>query len=341
MSEEDIDFLFDDDIDDEDGDSAKPIAVNEKRRRNVLVAAVSVLALTVSAGAFVIYDNLTKGPPPPPPPREITMQLVNNEQLWWADSMCSVMSTWPSRMQDLPDKYSSGSPMKVRKGMIETLEKNAGVLKNVAEDISAIPEKSHKMALAKQDKVTIVENIKKTGNTPSESTSSVSNRVAAAINGYSASLRDMAKDLDSVADYDANGVRTTISRVAASFDEMNDQYAKEISSAFSGDIFDNVVTMDAVSKLETCNGSLINPDELEKEHGTEIEEQSKIREYASLQRCNEFKQNVGTVANKSEEVIKKEKICDDFLSSTDINSSDPLFDSKIDFSEEDAVKVKM
>ena len=131
----------------------------------------------------------------------------------------------------------------------------------------------------------------------------------------------MAKDLKTYADYDEYGMRGAISRVQHGLDAAYQQFGTSLAGVFDDGIFENAVTLQAVSQLESCSGALIDQDKLESKYGEEIKKQEKIAEFVNFNRCKAFIDNSSRITNKNESYNSSVNSCNSLLSTITIDGT--------------------
>lgn len=331
------------DLDDLDFDSPDPSPT--KRRRSPVKAILSalgfalflvvVVALAIGGVAYVAQQNTPE--PTAPEPDTIVLQHVNTEQVLWADQLCVEVSGWQGERGRMPEFGEPASSDDARLAMARNLRENAEIVSGRAEALAELPPRAHERAAEDLAEVTVADNYRvlTTGIDPAVYSST--QRLTSALNGYAASLRDMATDLENLASYDPYGIRLQISRISTFFGQMNDELARELSEALSAETFDNLVTLEAVAGLETCNGSMVDSSRLTSEHGAELDTQRVAREFVISNRCEDFSEDYAAVTTDPE-VTRNAEACTQYLASVTVNASNPVLSARID--ERDAERAK-
>lgn len=220
---------------------------------------------------------------------EITLQTVNMEQVGWADRTCAVVNSW--RYEQFPVYEEETEPFYIKNDMAESLRGNATRMRDNAENISLVPYLAHQHATEIVDDVTLVNNYRVVGPDQDHDLSHASQSVSASMMDYAQSMEDMASDLENIAMYDFNGMRTGILRVGNFFDEMNEELRGDLSDVLTLELFDNPMTMDRVASLESCNENMISQEMIAQEYGDEIREQKVLEDIVIQDRCEALLNN--------------------------------------------------
>lgn len=332
------------DLDDLDFDTADP-ATSTKRRKGPLRAILSalgfalfllvVVALAIGGVAYVAQQNT---PEPQAPPQEtIVLQHVNTEQVLWADQLCIAVSSWQGERGTMSEFSEPASSDDARTAMAKNLRENAEIVSERAENLAELPLQAHERAEQDIAEVTVADNDRVLASGIDPAVYSSTQRLTSALNGYAASLRDMATDLENLASYDPYGIRLQISRISTFFGQMNDELGRELSEALSAETFDNAVTLEEVSSLETCNGSMVDSDRLTSEHGPELDTQRVAREFVITNRCEDFSEDYSALSDDPE-VARNLTACTQYGATANVNPSNPVLSARID--ERDAERAK-
>lgn len=326
-------------LDDVDGFHSSKERKSGKKGLILTVAAV-VTCLGAGLGYAVHSGMVTLPKDSPPPVVETTqdeaaekpvVQLVNIEQLTWANMMCVEMAQYPQKLKSMPVYDKQASPIVVKKDMAEVLKENALVIRNEAKRINSAVAWAHDKALKKQLNTLVTDNNRAVGDVVDPRTSAASHKMSSALNGYANSLSDMAKDLDAIATYDFGGMREAIAAAPGTMEELSRNLAANVSHVFEDDLFDNVVTMEAVALSTYCNGAFINIDELRQEFGDELDEQQKLKNMAVRARCEEFVDRTDRVSISNESLKKNRKACEEALISSDSAATASQYPNGVDY----------
>ena len=219
------------------------------------------------------------------------------------------------------------SPKTIRDDISDILDRNAYRLGVRSVSLKELPEKVHSKMLEDQEDTIVSDAKKKVGEDIDPNIVDMSTQLSSSFEDYSQSLYDMKKDLDSIADYDENGLRSSIKRVTGSFEKVNNSFINDVIK-----YFDNLATLKKATESENCAGSFANLDELSQEDKDKLAEQEKIREYAIFDRCNSFVDNSKNSNVMNDDLKFNIEMCNDVLSRTVVDKSDPLFENGIESS---------
>lgn len=273
------------------------------------------------------------------PAKDVTLQLVNTEQVFWAENICDSMSNWGEEtLKEVPPPerekgYTSG---KASKEIISVLYDNANILRKRADEIQTAVPKSYNMAKEFEKDTILTDNNKTVGQSPDNRITNASSNINMSLKSYADGLVSMANDLKSKASYDFNGQRDTISMISQSLDGMEDELGNMLSKEVNDSLFENTVTMERVSQLEACNGAIISSEELDRQRAEEISEQETIRNYVNYRRCEYFmsdRQRFG-----GSEFSSSEQACDKVLKESTFTGDDPV--SHWNINTQDAERAK-
>lgn len=339
LSDEELSFL----LDDEDESSPEEKKTKKKKRSPV----VPIVLLVVALVGGLLYVNAQGDNTPAPPvekkPEEVSLQLVNLQQVSWADNICTTISAWDDDGLVKPMKgYEKPAfILKARNDMVKNLKYNAKQIKKMASDVSNLPEKVHEDAVYKEREALVVDNYRKVGNSVDKSVGESSRNLAASMQGYASALEELATSMQRVADYNFDGMRGSIDDTNKTLEGMKTQFSDDVRAALPDDFFDNTMTMEAISNLESCNGDVINRDALYKERGKEIKDQGIISDFVVMERCQQFLDNMKRVSNPSENAQLSADACQEFLSTTTVDANNPLVSGKVNSFDDERVKPEV
>lgn len=306
-------------------DEEKP--KKSKKGKIILFIILLIVILLIVAGLMSPEkgnsDNKVEGK------QTAELELVNSEQVNYAKEMCSIIPTWEKNMVPMKNVKTAKSPLKVRDEMVFVLESNAAALNKESKELAQIPSKVYDISKRDTKDILVTDNVLKIGDQPDEKVSQSAQSLSTTLSGYAGSINTMAQDLKKVAPYDEPGIRSAIENVNNSFDSLNSQFTKDVGVSINDNIFDNVVTMQKVSEIKECNGAFINPDDLKKEKGQEIEQQAKISSYALQDRCRGFLASSQSVPEDSmtDQIKQSVTLCKESLASGTDYSKDPYIQS--------------
>lgn len=264
--------------------------------------------------------------------QRVELPLINTEQVAWTDEVCRLSSQdeWGSSLHNMYTYDDKKSPKTIRDDISDILDRNAYRLGVRSVNLKELPEKIHSQMLEKQENTAVSDANKKIGEDIDPNIINMSQQLSSSFEDYSQSLYDMKSDLDSIADYDENGLRSTIMKVSKSFKKVNDSFNNDINNAFNIKYFDNLSTLEKASESENCSGSFANLDELDQKDKEELSRQNKIREYAIFERCDSFINNSKNSTVMNDDLNFNIEMCNDVLSRTVVDKDDPLFKNGID-----------
>ena len=298
---------YTDDIDDLIAVGDEELVENRKRRkkeeRKTLIRNILIILLVIAVGVGVFfgvsayndYQRKQEMLRAEASREEVTLQNINLEQVEWADQMCSLVNSWDfNQFDSYPEEEE---PYNAKADIAKSLRSNAEIMNTNAEEISAVPFVAQQKAIEIIDGVTLTDNYRVVDNHMEKNTSRASQTVSAALTDYARSMEDMASDLDNISDYHFDGMRAGILRTGNFFDQMNEQLREELSSVLTLDIFDNAVTMERVSSLESCNETMVDQDKLFAEYGDELREQKVVKDIVVQDRCESLLNNNELIAD--------------------------------------------
>jgi len=348
MAEEwDLDGLDDlgdlDDLDDVEEKSQK----NKKKKENkkeksgfskLIPVFIIIIVLLIIVYSFTSTDNNDNTKDPETETTESKQEdraelpLINTEQVAWADEVCRLSSQdqWGSSLHNF-DSYSDKQyPKTVRDDMADILGRNAYRLGVRSNDLKDLPQDIHDKLIDYQQNTTVADANKKVGNDIDPKIIAMSEQLSSAFDDYSRSLYDMKDDLDKVADYDANGLRSSVSQVAGSFEKVNKVFEDDVNNAFDIKYFDNLPTLEKASQSENCSNNFANLESLDDENKEKLVQQNKIRDFAISSRCESFLDNTKNSYSVNDDLMSNIEICNDVLSRTVVDKDDSLFSGGVD-----------
>lgn len=357
----DLDGLDDlDDLDGEDLDNDKKKSSKKKKEKNsngfskiipilaVIVVILIIIYFTTSNNSENSKENESDDSASETTTSEVQervkLPLINTEQVAWTDEVCRLSSQdeWGSSLHSMPSYDKKKTPKTIRDDISDILERNAYRLGVRSVDLKELPMKVHSTMLEKQSETTVADANKRIEEDVIDpNIITMSQQLSSSFEDYSQSLYDMKSDLDSISDYDENGLRSTIKKVTNSFKEVNDSFNSDVNSAFNIKYFDNLSTLEKAAESENCSGSFANLDELSQEDKEKLTQQDKIREYAIFERCNSFINNSKNSNSMNDDLKFNIEMCNDVLSRTVVDKSDPLFKNGIDQQDSDRAMPKI
>lgn len=331
MSDEELDLLLNEGDDDAEGN-----AENQKKNNKFFPLAIIIILVAVVVGAVTLTnggdsgENAGEETSTTEAPKDMSLQLVNLQQVAWADNMCKNISTWDKEISKLDKPDDEVFVGKARRMIVKNLKRNSDNISDIANGLGDVPKKSLADATKKASEATIVDNYLKVDDTVDEKTDSATRSLQSSLNGYASALKDLAGSMDSVASYNFDGMRDSIKESQNTLESMNKRLSKDVSNAFGEDFFDNTMTMKAVAELESCNGSVINSEELKKDKGQEISDQETLSDYLVMKRCKQFMENTEGFDSSDSATGRNRSACEEFLSSVTVDENDPVVSGKIE-----------
>lgn len=340
MDFNDLSILFDD----EDVSEKKDKDKKEKKKNNWAIPAGIVAIIGLVIGVAVVsggedgkeQEETVATSTTPEVPQNLQVDLVNLQQVAWADKTCSLVEDLGENKLELKPTGNETNPVKARKFISWDINRNLKRLDDIADDFSQLPETS--LSKAQQDEKNTMpgDNNLKVGNEVDGNVSTASRGIASAFEGYASALESLQSHLNSIASYNFNGIRDGIENTNGEINNLNGQLSQTISQNFSDDTFDNVATLKAVSELESCGNMMIDKDELKKEKGEELAKSDKVRNIVSVRRCKSYLDN--TPQDSQDESIKERRSsCEDVVSSVVLDPNDPYTKAQIDMQEDKRV----
>lgn len=339
MDFNDLSILFDDEDVSEKKDEDK-----DKKKNNwaIPIGIVTIIGLVIGVAAVssggggeekeeVVVESTT-----PEVPKDLQVDLVNLQQVAWADKTCTLVKDLSENRLELKPTGNETNPVKARKFISWDISRNLKRLDDISDDFSQLPETSLARAQQDEKKTMPGDNNLKVGNEVDGNISTASRGIASAFEGYASALESLQSSLNGIASYNFNGIRDGIENTNGEINNLNGQLSQTISQNFSDDTFDNVATLKAVSELESCGNMMIDKDELKKEKGEELAKSDKVRNIVSVRRCKSYLDN--TPQDSQDESIKERRSsCEDVVSSVVLDPNDPYTKAQIDMQEDKRV----
>lgn len=323
-----FDDIFDDDID-------SPPIKKEGRKKSkfpVMIASLIVIASLIGGGWYAVKKNIVPLPQSSQeqtddgldPNRERTdeqLQLVNTQQVYWADGICNVTSEWSnSKFPGSINIDGKATVMKNKKAISDSLAADAKELRKRSGTLPSLIEDAYTKALEYQESSTTITDHNKIVTEVDPSVVEATNRLKEGINRYAGSLESMSRDLSSYADYDEYGTRAAITRVQKGLDKAYQEFGFALTGVFDEGLFENAVTLKAVSELESCSGALIDDNELNSRYGDELQKQETIEEFIDYKKCQVFIDNSNRVTNRNESYNDSVNECNTLLSTITVDN---------------------
>lgn len=282
--------------------------------RNVMIV---IVAIALAFGVFYLYkeynvqqERQAAEQAEAARPR-VSIQLVNGEQVEYADRLCKAVTRW--NQEDFPVYQNPEKPNVVRKDMAQSLYANADRMEKQAMDIVNLPKLAHIDAIRNTDAVLLPQTLSVVdAETIDPGIEKANADLLAALGNYTASMRDMAKNLEDLSSYNYDGMRAEIIRINSMFEAMNADLEQNLKGIFTTDLFENEVTMEAVSELESCNEGFIDIDTLAPMEET-LTVQEAIRDRAAYNRCIDFLQSNSNKDIQEDIVRENLEACDEFV----------------------------
>lgn len=338
MDYNDLSILFDDEDVSEKKDTKK-----EKKRPGwiIPVAIVSVLGLVIGGAAMMGGNEepekeVIATETEEPVPEDLTVQLVNLQQVAWADETCSVVNKWGQDKLELKPTGNETNPVKARKIISWDMDRNITRLGDMSNEFTELPQTALSKAKKLESETMPGDNNLKVGNEVDEKINTASRGIASAFEGYSSAIKTLQKNLNGIADYNFNGIRDTISKTNGEIDNLNGQLAQNISQNFNEETFDNLATLQAVSELESCASIMIDPTKLKEDKGEELDMMNKVNRIVSVRRCKSYLDNT-SAETEDQEIIKRRSSCEEVVSSIVLDPNDPFTDAQINMLEDQRV----
>ena len=338
MDYNDLSILFDDEDISEKKDDKKS---GGGRKWFVPVTIIAIFGAVVGgAVVFGQQDQPIEETEPVPTTEQVSddlsVELVNLQQLSWAEQSCSAINKWSEDKKELKPTGNETNPNKARKFISWDIDRNLERLSEISQDFSSMPESSLTQAKNKEEETHPGQNHLKVGSEIDAEVSAASRGIASAFEGYSSALETLQSNLNGIADYNFNGIRDGISKTNDDLASLSTQLAETLSQNFNEESFDNLATIKAVSELDACNGIMIDAGKLRGEKSEELDMVEKIDRIVSVRRCQSYLDN--TSENVEDETISAHRAsCQDVVSSIVLDPNDPHADAQIDMKESQRV----
>lgn len=333
FSEEELKALFEnEEAEENEGKSKKAPAIIIFIIKVISVLIAIALALAASIYSYHWYQN-KKEQQSAPVAESASVELVNLQQVNWAKQLCSY--SFPNLSDDLMS-IDDKSLNKTRSNMIKILNDASSEAQMLSQNMLSLPQEVYNQSLVSAESIQVVDNYRVVNDVDPKVYSS-SAGMSLAFSDYQKSLVSMTSDLQSVADYDASGMRSAMSRISTSFPEINNELNRALSHSVSEDSFDNISTMYAVSQIESCDYPVVDENRLRDNFGESLSKQLKINEFSSMQRCKGFLSNVSSSSTHDEETSSNIDSCNSLLSSSTIGENDPV--SLLDINNMDSQRI--
>ena len=307
----------------------------QKNRAVVPLVIVGVLAAVI-AGVSLSGNGDEEQPPPVAKKVNADLQLVNLQQVAFADNLCSAIDSWGRDTRELEVPDDQVNPVKARKMVLKNIAGNIDRIKELSKDFDTIPEKSLEQAQEMAEDTVVTDNNLKVGGSIDEKVASTTKGITSSFRGYASAVDDTRKKLSIVANYNFNGIRDELTKTQEDLKKLNGQLSDTLGKTINEDAFDNTATLVAVSQLESCQGILFDYDQLSKEKGKEISDMKIVSDIAVKQRCEQYMDN--TKSLKGNEVVDtNRKACGDFLQSVTIDQKNPLARAEINTHEDQRI----
>lgn len=304
-------------------------------RAIVPLAIVGVLAAVI-AGVSLSGNGDEEQPPPVAKKVNADLQLVNLQQVAFADNLCSAIDSWGKDTQELEVPGDQVNPVKARKMVLKNIAGNIDRIKELSKDFDTIPEKSLEQAQEMARDTVVTDNNLKVGDSIDEKVASTTKGITSSFRGYASAVDDTRKKLSIVANYNFNGIRDELTKTQEDLKKLNGQLSDTLGKTINEDAFDNTATLVAVSQLESCQGILFDYDQLSKEKGKEISDMKIVSDIAVKQRCEQYMDNTKSL-KENEVVATNRKACGDFLQSVTIDQKNPLARAEINTHEDQRI----
>lgn len=272
--------------------------------------------------------------------RDVTLELINTEQVFWAENVCNAMSTWGEdlNLKSVPSPKSEKpySSIQASKEISNVLKENSKILEMRANQIQEAVPNAYNEAKSFEKGTILTDNNKKVGQSPDNKITSASSNINMSLRAYADGLKSMESDLLSKAGYDFYGQRDTISMISQSLEGMETELSNMLSKEINDELFDNTMTMLRVSQLEACGGKIIDRSELDRTRSEQIVEQENIRNYINYRRCEAFMSDRERFGGS--EFKSSEEACNQVLKENIFTGDEPIYSWNINTQDELRVK---
>lgn len=307
-------------------EASKERAEQRRRSRSVILRNITIFLTIIAVGSGLFfgitryndYQREQEKIAEEAARERISLQLVNAEQVEWADNTCAVVNGWTQ--EDFTVYPDEVEPWVAIGDIVDSLRRNAILMREGAERLSKVPIRSHITAMDRVDNVVLTENFQTIDpEKPDWKTTQASNSLEATLSAYARSMDNMASDMEGLADYDFDGMRSGIILVNDMFSQMNDDLRTDFENIFTTELFDNAATMEAISHLEYCNENMLSQSDVNTAFGDELADQRALRTIMVSERCESFLNNNRNNTNPNEATKKNMESCETYLSTTVID----------------------
>lgn len=340
MDYNDLSILFDDDdISEKKEKDSKP-----KNKWTIPIAIVSIFAAVVGGLALLgskeeqEQEQLQQAETTTTEevPDNLSVQLVNLQQVAWADKACTTIEKWAEDKKELKPTGNETSPNKARKFISWDINRNLKRLSEVSQDFSDLPESALTQAKQLEKKTGPGDNNLKVGKEIDADISAASRGISSAIEGYSSAVKKLQSNLNSIADYNFNGIRDGIVKTNEDIANLSTQLEETLLQSFNEDTFSNIATLKKASELESCQGKLIDTDKLKSDKAEELDKMERIDRIVSVRRCKSYLDNTAEDAEDGT-IAQHRSSCEDITTSIVLDPNDPFADARIDMKESQRV----
>ena len=272
-----------------------------------IIAGVAVVAVA-GAGAGGYFFSTTKEKPQEKP-KPAVYQLINQEQVEWASGVCRIVDDI-SKHADVPTIFEDKNidPVKARQQLSTVFRTNAKIILTASQQLQDLPHNTNVRVHELQVAPSVISQMKKVGDAPDDKTVGASNSLSNILDTYAHTLSGYSSQLDGVASYNKTGLIDIMTTVREDFLNTSQSMEKNVQQTLtSTKMFDNEVTMQAVSQLPFCGSRFIGDDDMKKISSV-LEDQKVVATHVTRQRCVAFldtARKVGRDVNPPEDVNDK------------------------------------
>lgn len=272
-----------------------------------IIAGVAVVAVA-GAGAGGYFLSTTKEKPQEKP-KPAVYQLINQEQVEWANGVCRIVDDI-SKHADVPTIFEDKNidPVKARQQLSTVFRTNAKIILTASQQLQDLPHNTNVRVHELQVAPSVISQMKKVGDTPDDKTVGASNSLSNILDTYAHTLSGYSSQLDGVASYNKTGLIDIMTTVREDFLNTSQSMEKNVQQTLtSTKMFDNEVTMQAVSQLPFCGSRFIGDDDMKKISSV-LDDQKVVATHVTRQRCVAFldtARKVGRDVNPPEDVNDK------------------------------------
>ena len=269
-----------------------------------IIAGVAV----AGAGAGGYFFSTTKEKPQEKP-KPAVYQLINQEQVEWASGVCRIVDDI-SKHADVPTIFEDKNidPVKARQQLSTVFRTNAKIILTASQQLQDLPHSTNARVHELQVAPSVISQMKKVGDAPDGKTVGASNSLSNILDTYAHTLSGYSSQLDGVASYNKTGLIDIMTTVREDFLNTTQSMEKNLQQTLtSTKMFDNEVTMQAVSQLPFCGSRFIGDDDMKKISSV-LEDQKVVATHVTRQRCVAFldtARKVGRDVNPPEDVNDK------------------------------------